>query len=107
VSTPNSIVWNVAVFTRVLRITTANLPAGIHGHAYSATLTATGGTPSYKWSIAKGSKKLPNGLHLNLTTGHVSGTPKVRASVTVTFQVKDSRNPTPRTATKPLRIAIS
>ena len=50
-----------------LSITTASLAGGTVGVAYSATLTASGGTAPYTWSIASGS--LPDGLTLNLATG--------------------------------------
>src|SRR5215468_1199694 len=66
-----------------LTITTAALPAATSGVAYSATLTATGGTPPYTWSIASGT--LPAGLTLT-TGGVISGTPT--ATGTSSFTVK-------------------
>jgi hypothetical protein len=51
-------------------ITTASLPGGTAGTAYSQTLTATGDTP-VTWSIDTGA--LPNGLTLSNST--ISGTP--------------------------------
>ena len=54
-----------------LQITTSNLPTGATGTAYSQTLTATGGTPPYAWSLSSGS--LPAGLTLS-TSGIISGT---------------------------------
>ncbi|GAG47916.1 unnamed protein product, partial [marine sediment metagenome] len=46
----------------VLAVTTASLPSGVAGTAYSETLTATGGDGSYTWSVTIGS--LPTGLSL-------------------------------------------
>jgi hypothetical protein len=67
-----------------INITTSTLPSpATIGVAYSATLNATGGTPSYSWTVISGS--LPTGLaisSLSTTTGVISGTP---ASVTGRF----------------------
>ena len=53
--------------------TSAALPNGTVGVAYSATLAATGTTP-ITWALASGST-LPPGLTLNAATGWISGTP--------------------------------
>jgi 3D (Asp-Asp-Asp) domain-containing protein len=45
-------------------INSAALPAAIEGQSYSATLSATGGTPHYTWSVTNGSA-LPSWLSLN------------------------------------------
>ncbi|RKY17926.1 MAG: hypothetical protein DRP63_02880, partial [Planctomycetota bacterium] len=55
-----------------LQITTTSLPDGYEGQTgYSATLTATGGTGTYTWSIVSGS--LPPNLALDSFTGVISG----------------------------------
>jgi hypothetical protein len=73
-------------------ITTASLPNGQVGVAYSATLTASGGTTPYAWSLASGT--LPAGLSLNTATGAITGTPTAAvASTPLTFTVTDSSNP--------------
>lgn len=70
-------------------ITTASLPAGTVGNAYAATLTASGGTSPYKWSLTGGS--LPAGLSLNAATGTIAGTPTAPANgVSLTFEATDS-----------------
>src|SRR5207302_283116 len=46
-----------------LSIITASLVAGIAGVTYSQTLTASGGTPPYTWSVTSGT--LPTGLTLS------------------------------------------
>ena len=77
---------------QALAISTASLPGGETGTAYSATLTATGGTTPYTWSVASGA--LPAGLTLNPSTGTIGGTPTTSANaLPLTFQVTDSSNP--------------
>jgi hypothetical protein len=72
--------------------------------AYSATLTATGGTPPYTWSIATG--VLPAGLTLNAATGAITGTPSVAG--TSNFMVRATDSATPATnATRSLSVTIS
>ncbi|MEX2228731.1 MAG: Ig domain-containing protein [Dehalococcoidia bacterium] len=58
-----------------LAVTTASLSIGEVNAAYENTLTATGGTPPYSWSLTGG--VLPTGLTLNSTTGAIAGTPTV------------------------------
>src|SRR3989442_554505 len=71
----------------LLSITTTSLPSGTVGVAYSTTLSATGGTPPYTWSLTTGS--LPPGLALS-TSGTVSGMPTAVGSYTFTIQAADS-----------------
>ncbi len=87
-----------------LSIITTTLPAGSVGAAYSATLTAAGGTSPYTWSITTGT--LPAGLTLNASTGTIAGTPTAAGTSTFTVQVRDSATPTPVTVTKSLSITI-
>ena len=61
---------------------------GTTGEPFSATLTATGGTPAYTWSVPLGS--LPDGLTLNPSTGEISGTPTVGGGESVFVEVSDS-----------------
>ncbi|HXJ40906.1 MAG TPA: Ig domain-containing protein, partial [Bryobacteraceae bacterium] len=70
-----------------LQITTASLPSGTVGTAYSQTLAATGGTAPYSWSIAGA---LPAGLALNPATGGITGTPTAAGTSNFTVQVADS-----------------
>jgi hypothetical protein len=55
-----------------LTLKSGALPTATAGTAYSATLTATGGTPPYKWAMQSGG--LPDGLTFN-ANGTVTGTP--------------------------------
>jgi hypothetical protein len=70
---------------------TSSLPGGTTGVAYSATLSATGGTTPYSWSVSSGS--LPAGLSLGAATGIISGTPTAAGSSTFTVRVTDSSSP--------------
>src|SRR5207248_97980 len=70
-----------------LQITTAQLPGGAVAGTYSATLSATGGSTPYTWSLLSGT--LPNGLTLN-ASGSLSGTPSLAGSFPFTVQVKDA-----------------
>jgi len=85
-----------------LIITTASLPNGQVGVAYSATLTASGGTTPYVWSLASGT--LPAGLSLNAASGAITGTPTaVVSGAALSFKVSDSENPV-QTATAALTL---
>lgn len=85
------------------RITTEFLTYGTVGQSYpSTTLSATGGKPSYTWSLVSGS--LPPGL--SLSGGGISGTPTVAGTYAFTVRATDSGSPA-RTADKTLSIAIN
>jgi hypothetical protein len=71
-----------------LSITTPSLLAtGSLGHAYSATLLATGGASPYTWSTASGI--LPPGLTLS-SGGLINGTPTLPGTYTFNVAVSDS-----------------
>ncbi len=100
-------------FEAPFQVTTTSLPAGTVKTAYTASLTANGGNPPYKWSVVSGS--LPTGLHLHRSTGVISGSPNKSDSGVYTFTVKvvdkkvrmKHQPATQNTATKVLSIAIS
>ena len=80
-------------------ITTSSLPDAPINLTYNVTLTATGGTAPYTWSLASGT--LPPGLSLNADgtlTGGASATPPSGTSAnagtyTITIKVSDSQSP--------------
>lgn len=94
----------LTVQTAPLSITTASLSSGAVAAPYSVTLAASGGTPSYAWSLAGGT--LPSGLTLNSSSGVISGTPTATGSSSFTVQIRDSGSPQ-QTATKALTITIA
>lgn len=75
-------------------IITTNLPNAVTNQAYSASISATGGTGSYTWTLSSGS--LPTGLvlqQLNCVTTpcqvpiYIVGTPTTNGTYTFTIQV--------------------
>jgi large repetitive protein len=87
-----------------LNITTTSLNSGRRGQTYSQTLSASGGSSPYTWSISSGN--LPPGLTLNSSTGTISGTPTSSNTYYFTVTVTDSANPA-NTDTANLSIRIS
>jgi hypothetical protein len=87
-----------------LAITTTSLPNGVVSDSYSQTLAASGGIPSYTFSITSGT--LPAGLTLNGSTGVISGTPSSTGTASFTVQVKDSNSPAD-TTTASLSITVT
>src|SRR5262245_28571781 len=70
--------------SRATAIADTQLPVGVLGEPYPVfSLTATGGTAPYTWSITAGA--LPAGLALQ-SNGLIAGTPTAAGSFSVTFQ---------------------
>ncbi|MCZ7605590.1 MAG: putative Ig domain-containing protein [Planctomycetota bacterium] len=91
-----------------LVITTASLPAGTQGTAYSANITAINGTGNHSWTISAGT--LPTGLSLGASTTDtvsISGTPTQSGTFPITVQVTDSSTPTAQTDTQAFSLVIS
>jgi large repetitive protein len=72
-------------------------PTGQVGVAYTDTLTATGGTTPYTWSVSAGT--LPAGITLNASTGVLSGTPTTGGTSNFTIKVTDATGGTASQAT--------
>ena len=55
---------------------------------FNQTMTATGGTPPYTWSVTSGT--LPAGLQLDAAAGKVTGSPGAPGVTSVTFTATDA-----------------
>jgi hypothetical protein len=86
----------------LLQITTRNLAGGQVGTSYHASVSVTGGTQPYSWSIASGA--LPSSLALNPANGTVSGTPGTAGNSSFTMKVNDSAG---QSAQQPLAISVA
>jgi large repetitive protein len=81
-------------------ITTTSLPGGTAGQFYSQTLSASGGTGTYTWSLSAGA--LPAGLSLS-SGGTIAGTPSSPGTPSFTVRADSGGS----SATKGLGIAIA
>ena len=84
-----------------LSVTTSSLKSAQSGTAYSSSLSATGGTAPYRWSLAAGA--LPIGFTLS-GSGQLTGTTSQKGTFAVTATVTDATNVT---ASKPLVLSVS
>ena len=75
-----------------LTITSTSLLIGVVGQPYADTISGSGGTTPYTWSVAP---TLPAGLSLNPTTGTITSTPLPTATSSRLhiFTLKDSSSP--------------
>ena len=83
-TTSNS--FTLTVSAPALTLTSGAATTGTVNTAYSAAVTAAGGTPAYKYSATG----LPAGLAVSSTTGAVSGTPTAAGTSAITVTVTDS-----------------
>ncbi len=86
-------------------ISTTTVPNGTTGTAYTTSISATGGTAPYTWSLSSGT--LPAGLALGSSTTSsvtIEGTPTAaQQDASFTLQVKDSAA---KTATKAFTMSV-
>ncbi len=80
--------YTVYITSNSLALSPSTLPNGMLGTAYSQTVTASGGTAPYTYSVSGGS--LPAGLSLNPSTGVISGTPTASGTASFTVQAHDN-----------------
>ena len=73
-----------------LTITTSSLPNGTVNQGYSASLSGSGGTTPYTWSV---SPALRANLSLNTATGAITGTPTGQGTTSHTFTLRDNSSP--------------
>jgi len=83
----------ITVTQTPISFVTTSLPEATEGSTYSESISVTGGTSPYTWTIVSGS--LPDGLTLRASTGVISGTPDegTAGSHTFTIRVTDSSTP--------------
>jgi serine/threonine-protein kinase len=97
-----SVSWTLTVSPPKLTITSSAATTGTVKTAYSASVTAAGGTPAYKYAATG----LPAGLAVSATTGAVTGTPTAAGTSTITVTVTDSAA-TPQTASVSWTLTVS
>lgn len=73
-----------------VQIITSGLPDGRRGRVYSQSLSATGGSGNYIWSVSTGN--LPVGLRLDPATGIIWGKGVVKGSWNFTITAQDAQN---------------
>jgi len=88
-----------------MTLATTALPAGTAGTVYSATLSATGGTQPFTWTVSGG--HLPRGLHLNHATGVISGKPQEPGTKKFIITVTDSGTPVRESLSAQFSITIA
>ena len=95
--------------TPKLAITTASLPSGTLGTAYTTTVQSNnGGIAPITWSwIAQAGSSLAPGLNITPGTGVISGTPTATGAFNVTVTAADSSSPAKQTASANLTISIA
>ncbi|MGV1761868.1 beta strand repeat-containing protein, partial [Rhizobium sp. A22-96] len=84
-SAPAAVAITVSVPT--ISITTASVSGGTIGVAYSQTISTTGGTSPYTYTVTSGA--LPAGLTLS-SAGVISGTPTAGGAFNFTISARDS-----------------
>lgn len=75
--------------TPALGMTTDTLPPASVGDMFSTQFQATDGVGPYVWSLADGSE-LPDGVHLDATSGKLSGVPTSAGTYHFSIDVEDS-----------------
>jgi hypothetical protein len=72
----------------IITVNPATLPNGSVGTAYSQTVSGSGGTAPYTFTISSGA--LPTGLILNSVSGAITGTPTTAGTFTFTITAVDA-----------------
>ncbi len=86
-----------------LQVAPAVLPVATQGQVYPVTLTATGGTPGYAWSVSSGAP--PTGITLDPATGSFTGTAAASGPFRFVVRAVDS-GATPSCAFVPREINV-
>jgi hypothetical protein len=72
----------------IITVNPATLPNGTVGTPYSQTVSGSGGTAPYTFTVSSGA--LPGGLLLNSATGAITGTPLAAGTFTFTITATDA-----------------
>lgn len=97
--------YTVAIASPTLALAPATVPGGTRTVAYSAALTASGGTAPYAYAVTAGA--LPGGLVLS-TGGVLSGTPTATGSFNFSATATDSSTGTgPYSATRAYTLVVA
>jgi len=98
--------YTLTVNAPTIVVAPATLSAGDIGAAYSQTIKALGGTPSYAYAVTAGA--LPGGLSLDETSGLLSGTPTTVGTFNFTITATDSSTGTgPYTGMRAYAVTIN
>jgi large repetitive protein len=98
---PVTQIFSITISAGGLSITTNSLPVASQNTPYSATVTGTGGTPPYTWSLTSTGN---NGLTIGASTGIISGSPTAIGQFTLSVLLTDSQG---LTATKAFFLTVS
>ena len=89
-STPATVSITVSTPTFVMSPAAGALTGATVGTSYSQTVTASGGTAAYTYSVTSGT--LPAGLSLNTSTGAITGTPTTAGNTSFTITATDANS---------------
>lgn len=93
-----------ASFVAALAATCPTATQGTIGTAYSSGVDASGGTPSYTYSLQSGT--LPPPLAISSSTGVISGTPSTKGNYSFVILVQDATSPIQQSTTVSCSILI-
>ncbi len=96
--------FGVTVGNPVLVVNPTSLPAGTQYSPYSQTITGSGGTAPYTYTVVGAPVA---GLTLNPTTGVLSGAPTAVGSFNLTIRVQDSTTGATHSIDQPYTLAVN